>query len=296
MLNTIAYSIKAWNLNGANPENGKEKGKDMILPKNITELVNRKGAIAAFNTGGYGLSENAFNNLYATAKNEASYTQKSYPNAFAAVSYYRSVGPNKPMNMTSTTGFNAVTLAHNSKNSLMKDNGMETLGKQMLIENLVTSPLEFAVFTQKVNAMLTAKNVDTTTFTPDMYEDLLNGKTVNNVTLTMEFFKAFNGPCVNEALVLNLLGLHLDKTTSSEETTGDIYIGSENTENYQRIHAVQVGVGTMIGKRQFENGPPVSNPGDNPTPTEGNGTPGDDVSGPGDDGTPTDDGTSQTGE
>lgn len=275
MLNTIAYSIKAWNLNIANPKRINSKN----LPNSLAALINRKGAIQAFNNGGYELTATSFDALHATVKTETTYKQVKYPNAFAAVAYYRNVAPKTPMNVTSLTGLDNVTLGHNSNSGeLFKDSNVEANAQSRLIENILNNPQEFAAYKARVNAMLQQAAVDYSTFTDASYAGLLKGEKVNGVTLSKEYFKAFNGPCFNEAIVLNLLGIHVDKRTSKKPIPADIYVGMENTENYQNARSVNLGVGTMYGNKPQQPttpetptpGNPGSNPVDNATNVDGN--------------------------
>ncbi len=261
MLNTIAYSIKAWNLNVANPNVGKEKpAKGTLLPKNITELINRKGAISAFKNGGFDLADNTFDTLHDTVKNETLYKQVRYPNAIAVVAYYRNIGPKQPMNMTALTGFDGVTLAHSSKNSeIFKDNVVDAKTQQKIIETLLANPQEFAAYKERIITMLKDKKIDTSAMNDEMYIKLINGEKVNGITLNKTFFKAFNGPCVNEALVMNLLGIHVETYELPKE--GDVLVGALNTENYQRTHSTNIGVGGAYGQRLFKNGEGKSVPG-----------------------------------
>jgi hypothetical protein len=89
------------------------------------------------------------------------------------------------------------------------------------------------------------------------------------VTLNKEFFKAFNGPCFNEAIVMNLLGIHIDEYTITEGKPADIYVGMEFTENYQNARTTNIGIGTMYGNKPnqpLKPGTGHSNPVDNAGP------------------------------
>lgn len=268
MLNTLAYSVKAWNLNIANSNRINSK----TLPKDIPTLLNRKGAIAAFKKNGYEVTDGTFTGLYAAAKNEKLYKQVSYPNALAVVAYYRNIAPKTPMNVTGVTGFGGVNLAHGAASEkLMSDTGVDAKLQTRIIDAVLSSPQEFAAFKQKLTTMLTAKKIDVATLTDEDYKALLRGEKVARITLNKEFFKALNGPCVNEALVMNLLGIHIDgyeipgetekEITTEKPREGNIYVGMESIDTYQTANSFNVGIGTVIGNDRWPKPGNPNNPG-----------------------------------
>lgn len=257
MLNTIAYGAKAWNLNVANDKRiiDEKKLAAAKLPKDISQLLKRNGSLAAFKKGGYTLPQGTFDALYATAKNEKLYKQASYSNAVAVVSYYRNIAPKTPMNVAPMVGFNSLTLAHGAaSDKLMQDATMDAKIQSKIVEAVLASPQEFAAFKQKITSMLTAKKIDISKLTDENYKALLRGEKVGRISLSKEFFKALNGPCLNEALVMNLLGIHIDgyeEDQFDEETiekgkNGNIYVGMESIDTYQTANSFNVGVGTVI--------------------------------------------------
>lgn len=163
------------------------------------------------------------------------YKEVAYPNAIAIISYYRNIGPKTPMNTVALTGFESIKLAHDKNNKRFEAKMDNTQTEELMVQDLMETPSEFALYKEKVAKMLTLNKVDASAFTDAMYKQLLQGEKVNGVTLDKEFFKAFNGPCFNEALVMNLIGLHIEMPT-----TGTIYVGMNYTDNYQSANSFKL--------------------------------------------------------
>jgi hypothetical protein len=103
-----------------------------------------------------------------------------YPNAIAAVAYYRNVAPNTPMNVTSMAGLDAVTLGHSNKSGeLFKDTDVGYYVENKLIENVIFNDNEFEAYKERVIDMLKQAKVDVSKFADADYINLLKGEKVN---------------------------------------------------------------------------------------------------------------------
>lgn len=253
-----------------------KEGKTLGGIKSVGELLaKRKGHVDAFKNSGIDVSPKSFEGIYNNAKNidgkKEKYTHETLPQAIALVSYYRS-------GLTPTTGFvsgdldivKGYTETATEKSALLK------------LQDTFRTTREFTLLHDKVNTFLKNHKPDTLGVTADQLMELIKNNKLTTadgmeITLPTEFRKMLYAPCANEGFVMTFgeLKMNYTKVTIVEETKGDLYVGMDHIDTYQRARSMKIGVGGLAGlipKRQqppaFENGTPVSNPGDDGTPTD----------------------------
>lgn len=161
-------------------------------------------------------------------------------------------------------------LAGNPNNgNVFKDLNVSKEMSELIIRPVWNNEKEFEIYKARINTMLSTAKVDASLFTEEDYKDLLRGKKVHGVILNKEIFKAFNGPCVNEAFVLNLLGIHIDKRIVKTPKAADIYVGIEHTDNYQKSHSINIGVGAAYGNKPKPKKTTPPSPPENPKEPDG---------------------------
>lgn len=255
------------------------EGKGLPGSKNLGELLKkRNGHIEAFKNSGINIDKTAFSSIYEKAKEVGTkkpYTEAPVDNAVALVSYYRS-------GLTPTTGligFGDVQVLAGAE--YREDASKETAVFDKFME-IYTKSADFAA--QKITMQ---KEIEK--FIPGAKLDeagiitlIKTGKlTLNGQEIKMTgnaFEKMLNGPCANEGYMLSFgkIELTVEKEEKIPAKKGNIYVGMEHIDNYQRARSVKVGVGTMYGDKpapqpkqpEYENGNPVSNPGDSGEPTD----------------------------
>jgi len=204
----LAYGAKSWNLN-TEGGNGKKKAG---YPENLSTLMGHRSRVDAtfqsFDDDKHSLA-NSFDAMRAKMATEKTFTEVSVDNAFMITGDYRNTDAKGHfIGETMPIGLGSVKLAAKAGTKEIWKEDITDAGQQKkLLDAFCANAPEMARIQASIMKALEAQGVKDKEICADDVQKMLNGQDILGIRLSKNMYKAFNGSCVNEGLVVEITGI-----------------------------------------------------------------------------------------